>query len=221
MTIDDIGRDQGRRVVLAAGQLIPPTLDAFRTTATRRRTRQRAAGLLAAICLIVAAAVGVATLTRRPPPAAPPGVVVHHVARPDLGFSLDIPQSWTDTAALYGTEFGFGSSLDAGRQRGFVNASILDASTLQEAADSWIGLIQEQLHGSIKRRAATTLDGRPAVQIDSTGINTRLGNPFSITETNVVFQNSAGAFVAVAVGGPSPLPNPALQKWIRSTIRIT
>src|SRR5205085_5882041 len=155
----------------------------------------------AVVALAAGGALGVARSARdHPSPAAPSGVIPHHIVRPDLGFSIDVPQSWLDTSALYGTAFGFGSTLDAGKQRGYANAALVSGATLQAAADDWTTRVKQALGGSITSRVQTTVDGRPAIRVRFTGRNTRLGNPFPVTETSFVFHNRAGASIVVSVG---------------------
>src|SRR5439155_21183635 len=129
--------------------LAPPGVGAVASIATRRRARRRIAEIVAVVVLAAGGALGVARSSRdHPSPAAPSGVTPHHIVRPDLGFSIDIPQSWLDTSALYGTAFGFGSTLDAGKQRGYANAALVSGATLQAAANDWSTRVKEAPGGS-------------------------------------------------------------------------
>src|SRR3954447_20209987 len=102
MTIDTAGLAAGRRALQQAAANSHPEAEHLVTNVRSRRRRQVLAGATVVVAVVIAT-VGV-TSTRSPKsvtPAIPPGITPRHLTPSGLGFSVDVPASWVDTASLY------------------------------------------------------------------------------------------------------------------------
>jgi hypothetical protein len=185
-----------------------------------RARRQSAAGAIVALLVIFGAVLALRPATHpSSTPAAPPGVTPKVLARPDLGFSVQIPSDWIDATRLHPYPVFYRGT--GGPPVGWVFAGPIPstAHTLEEAADLFT---TNPRVVTLRYRKHVIVDGSDAIRIRFTiPAVVETGATQVVDDTTVITRNRAGQLIMVTAGARDPRPDDALVEWVASTIKRT